>query len=488
MTVASTIDSVRFRVPRAFSPGAILIVVLFCATATLLFAVDEIRKDNPLIWIPIAVNGIVAAVGLAWSGSRDGVSLRVVFWLYNLLFFGIAPLAQYLTGTWNFEPSEGTMATANLLILLSSFVYALSYKRGRTTHEWTSSLPWGPYRHFISRRRILVLLVVSGAIALSFGAAAGFNLASSSVITAFGGGYTPLSMLSEFTLRPFPFFVLLLTVYQAKYGPRTLSSCSLALLAGAFAFIILSPISAARFFIFAMYFGLYVILFPPVGKYRFVYVLLLYIGLFGSQLLPAFAAWVTNRTETIHQFDANYFYAGHFDGYENLCHSIAYVRDNGIVWGRQLLGAFLFWVPRSWWPTKPIGSAAYVATSYLSKSFNVTFTNIASPLLQEAYLNFGTIGTVVTFSIAGYFSGLCDARFQLYSRLAPAAFRNVRSLIPADHLPMMVLYPVILGLSLFILRGDFLSGFAFTSGIVTAFLIVYLFVRRKVRWAPAGGL
>jgi hypothetical protein len=379
------------------------------------------------------------------------------------------------------------MTIANLLVFLSSFVYAIAYARGRFAHERVSALPWGPFRHSISRHRSIVLLTASGAIALGFGAAAGFNLAGSSVMHAFGGAYTPFSMLAEFTLRPFPFFVFLLLVYQAKYGPRTLRSSSLAFLGGLFAFIMLSPISGARFFIFAMYFGLYVLMFPPVGKFRFAYVVLLYMGLFGSQVLPAFAAWATGQAGTIHRFDANYFYAGHFDGYENLCHSIDYVRDNGIVWGRQLLGALLFWVPRDWWPTKPVGSAAYIATSYLSTSFNVTFTNLASPLLQEAYLNFGTIGVVATFAIVGYFSGLSDARFQLYSRLAPAAFRRARSFIPADHLPFMVLYPVFLGLSLFILRGDFLSGFAFTSGIVTAFLIVDLFSKRRIRWVSARG-
>src|SRR6266550_4367295 len=98
---------------------AILIVILVFSGLTLLMAVDEIRSNNPLVWIPIALNGMVAAVGLAWSGSRDGVSLRVVFWLYNLLFFGIAPLAQYLTENWYFQPSESTMAIANMLVFLS---------------------------------------------------------------------------------------------------------------------------------------------------------------------------------------------------------------------------------------------------------------------------------------------------------------------------------------------------------------------------------
>lgn len=477
----------RFRVPRAFNPAAIMIVVFAFAAATALMAIDEVRNDDPIIWMPIALNGIVAVCGLALSGARDGVSLRVVFWLYNLLFFGIAPLAQYLTGKWSFPPSEGAMLTANVLILFSSSVYAISYSMGRAAHERTSALPWGRFHHAISQRRSIHMLILSGAISFGFGAATGFKLTASSVIGAFGAVYTPSTMIAEFTLRPFPFFVFLFTVYQAKYGARTLRSLSIAIFAGAFAFIMLSPISGARFFIFAMYFGLYVVLFPPIGKYRFVYVLLLYMGLFGSQFISAFAAWVTGRAGTIQGFDANYFYAGHFDGYENLCHSIDYVRENGIVWGKQFLGALLFWVPRTWWPTKPIGSAAYIATSYLSTTFNVTFTNLASPLVQEAYLNFGSVGVGVVFSAIGYFSGKCDAKFQLYSRLAPAAFRLARTFVPGDHLGFMILYPVVLGLSLFLLRGDFLSGFAFTSGIVTAFVIVVLAVRRRIEWAHARG-
>jgi hypothetical protein len=468
-------------VPRVFSPMAILIVILVFSSLTLMMAVDEIRSNNPLVWVPIALNGMVAAVGLAWSGSRDGVSLRVVFWLYNLLFFGIAPLAQYLTENWYFQPSESTMAIANVLVFLSSLVYALFYVKSRSSHSHTSFLPWGSFRYTISRRRTAILVALSGVISIGFAWKAGFILTSSSVISSFGGVYSPVAMIAEFTLRPFPFFVLLLMAYEVKYGLRTLGTNALVLLAAGFALLMLSPVSAARFFIFAMYFGLYVMLFPPVGKYRFAYVILLYMGLFGSQFLTALAKYSTGDAASIHRFEGNYFYSGHFDGYENLCHAIDYVRDHGVVWGRQLAGALLFWVPRTWWPDKPIGSAAYIATSYLSTTYNVTFTNLASPLLQEAYLNFGAIGVVVTFSFAGYFSGLCDARFQLYSRLVPAAFRRAR-VVPAEHIAFMILYPVFLGLSLFILRGDFLSGFAFTSGIVVAFLFVRAVARRRIRW------
>jgi hypothetical protein len=481
--MAVSLDSAKFNVPRVFSPMAILTVILVFSGTTLMMAVDEIRSNNPLVWIPIVLNGLVAAVGLAWSGSRDGVSLRVVFWLYNLLFFGIAPLAQYLTENWYFQPSESTMTIANVLVLVSSFVYAVFYVRSRSSNSYTSMFPWGGLRFAISRNRTTLLILLSGVISIGFAVEAGFNFTSSSVIRAFGGVYTPAAMIAEFTLRPFPFFVLLLIAYQAKYGVRSLSTNVLVLLAGGFALLMLGPVSAARFIIFAMYFGLYVLLFPPVGRYRFAYVLLLYMGLFGSQFLSALAKWSTGDASSIQGFQGNYFYQGHFDGYENLCHAIDYVRDHGIVWGRQLAGALLFWVPRSWWPTKPIGSAAYIATSYLSTTYNVTFTNLASPLLQEAYLNFGVIGVLITFSVAGHFSGLCDARFQLYSRLVPAAFRRARVVVPGDHLAFMILYPVVLGLSMFILRGDFLSGFAFTSGIVVAFLVVRLIARRRISWA-----
>jgi len=53
----------------------------------------------------------------------------------------------------------------------------------------------------------------------------------------------------------------------------------------------------------------------------------------------------------------NMFVARDFDSYQNF--AIVFFEDF-ITYERQLLGALLFWVPRSIWPNKPIGSGAFV--------------------------------------------------------------------------------------------------------------------------------
>ena len=51
----------------------------------------------------------------------------------------------------------------------------------------------------------------------------------------------------------------------------------------------------------------------------------------------------------------------HFDASQNF---MIIMKLKIVTWGQQLLGALLFWFPRSLWESKPLGSGAFVAEQY----------------------------------------------------------------------------------------------------------------------------
>ena len=64
---------------------------------------------------------------------------------------------------------------------------------------------------------------------------------------------------------------------------------------------------------------------------------------------------------------------------------------HGMQWGRQLLGALLFFVPSAVWSGKPLASGIFIA-NYLIANYSMWFTNLSAPLIAEGYLDFGPGG------------------------------------------------------------------------------------------------
>lgn len=179
--------------------------------------------------------------------------------------------------------------------------------------------------------------------------------------------------------------------------------------------------------------GLFVI-FPFLNIFRF------FEG--GTQLLPDLA------TEEYDVFNegVNQFSDLNFDAFSMLMRVIT---NNVITNGRQLLGVLLFFVPRTVWPTKPVGSGNYVA--------NITdlpFENISCPYIAEGYINFGVLGVILFVVIIALFASHTDVKYWKHHQDG-----NVIDL----RLPR---YLILISFFLFILRGDLMSSFAYMCGFI----------------------
>lgn len=148
------------------------------------------------------------------------------------------------------------------------------------------------------------------------------------------------------------------------------------------------------------------------------------------------------------ELDFSQFLDMNFDSYSMF---MRVLKTDIVTNGNQLLGVIFFWVPRSLWPGKAIGSGAYIA-----HETHLSFTNLSMPYMGEGYLNFGILGIIIFSVVLAYIFAILDSNYWKYNNE-----NNFSSLK----------YYLILGLVMFIMRGDLLSSFAYTIGYIMSFYL-----------------
>ena len=77
-------------------------------------------------------------------------------------------------------------------------------------------------------------------------------------------------------------------------------------------------------------------------------------------------------------------------------------RVYGFQYGRPWLELFYFWIPRAFWPSKPVTYSIAFGQTYLSAYREGTLSFMSPTLLGDAYMNFGALGILVVFLAVGY--------------------------------------------------------------------------------------
>ncbi|WP_367343319.1 hypothetical protein [Propionibacterium sp.] len=220
-------------------------------------------------------------------------------------------------------------------------------------------------------------------------------------------------------------------------------------------FLIVNPVSTPRYIfgsvalaVLAVY-GLY----STVRKFRIVAVATL-IGM--VVIFPAADAFRYSLDAGIILEDPLQELTGpDYDGFAQIVNTVQYADLEGHTGGRQMLGALLYWVPRSVWPDKPQDTG-----EMLGEYKEYIFTNISSPLWAEFFIDFGWVGLMAGMLLVGYWARRLDiqAEAQLRERRSPDLINCI--------LPFY---------SLIILRGSLLQSLAYIS---VAFVLI-LFVQRR---------
>ena len=368
---------------------------MFFSLVTLYFIFKD--DGSKFDFVVLLLNYLISQICLVilFKYSKYPFSLNNIIHLFFLFFFGLAPALQFkqnivFWGSINYlTPSDYIVGNCTLLIVL--LLYNLGYsffKRknlldvNKTNQQKISKLP---FKNEVNKS---ILLIISVSSFLLFAYSKSFDL----LAILLRGGYleveetnpitnNSIALIINIFIRPMPLICLYIyKVFDKNKKIKFFEICLIALTLFSNA-----PTGMARFLAAALYIPILLVYFKPLSK-KLNFTILFCFG-----LLTVFP--FLNQFRYIDQIDGEFglntemFTSEGFDCYQN---TINVIKHESITNGNQLAGVILFFVPRSFWPTKPIGSGAYFA-----EEKNYDFSNISMSFFGEGYINAGFIGVFI---------------------------------------------------------------------------------------------
>lgn len=258
------------------------------------------------------------------------------------------------------------------------------------------------------------------------------------------------SLLFSKILRPIPFACLIWSIVY---------NCSKWVKTSLFVLMLFSlfPTSLARYAVVLYWLPVALLLFPQLYR-RNLLVSLFMIGLlFVFPFLGNFRYYSGSLS---FGFSFDYLNTLNYDASQEFMILMGY---DLVTYGKQLLGALLFFIPRSFWPGKPIGSGATLASMQPG-----AWTNISMPFIAEGYINFGMIGIFIFTIVLALLAALSDKTYWHAPDL-----NHRKSFGP--------FYFILVGVAIFFMRGDLMSSFSFLVAAIADLWIVRAIAFKKVQ-------
>ena len=416
----------------------------------------------------------VAISALAsWRLFSDGrpYSLNKAWWLFTLVFLGIIPSMQLAANMMPWQSADmpsRLMLPANGLILLCLGVY-------EAVRIWASRnfIPQpeqarGPVSPVLIRQFAYfapaIMLSCGAALAIVYGYKGLFSFRH--MEAALPDYSTSFRLIFDNVLRGTMLWCCIAAIIlyrQHKLGGSTLL---LVLIPG---MLFNFPLSLPGYLTLPIYLCWILATGFPLFRRQHAFsavmlaVFLILAPVFGLIRYPGAASPIQTHTDSPGQHFQQAALVSHYDAWSSMCRAMQYSSENGTTYGRQLIGVTLFFVPRSVWPAKPVGSGAFL---YSSSPYG--FHNRACTYLAEGFINFGVAGSLV-------FAALLALLIARYDGWYWRRGGRVRFTLPR------LFYFVSIGMLFFILRGDLMSSFAWLTGfaLVCTFWQAIFFWRLK---------
>ena len=439
---------------------AVLLVMLF---------VPLFSNVNDLDVVSIALfgNGLfgVAMLWLTMAGAP--YSLKQVHWVFYVTNFAVAPLFQYTSGVWpwGYIPSNDRVLQVCALGFLWGLIFAIV--SGKTT--FVNQVKDTENYNWLSQKMTFKLTPVARFV-LPLGCIFCFTLLVA--IVGFGNMFlrttnttdldsSSLALVVGVCPRAFIFGSFALLLLNARRERRYYGG---AFIAGVCVILTCFPTAMARFNVAAIYLGIAILLFPAFSRKRGLFAFLLVLGfLVAYPLFNAFkyigaAASVEEAILTIFNSMTAGYTSGNYDAFSIMFWCADYLSFFGCTYGRQLLGAVLFFVPRSIWLDKPVPSGQLVFSS-----FHYHFTDLAFPLPFEGCLNFGLIGLPIFALAYGLIVRLLDERY----------WKSRMSHFGDSPSTLLLYYPFLLCLTFYMLRGAMMTTFTYVFGDLAVMTLLH---------------
>lgn len=429
--------------------------VLLCYMISL--PIPLIGEGDYLLAFSFYVNGALIAY-MSWKSlvkDSAGPSFATVN-IFLLMFFYVAPIAQvleyrgYLVNFYNAPLDQ--MLLANIFIFLFTAIFLIIYnRRSRIEHKPFLKVDDAKLQSAFPIYFILAAIMVIWAVRVMLIDAPTIDDSDAALVNDF------MVTIRHKVGYVIPFAVL------GFYLSTKRQRWSLLLIAILVIFVLLSKniLLDRRNSLGPIYLSLVFLLLwrgKKIGS-RSVFLLV------GSALLfvfPITAIYINHpintwgeltNFENISREVQGQYVDTHYDAWANIVATIQFVQTEGLQLGHQILGALLFYFPRSLWADKPVSSGQMLG-DYLVLNSGLWFTNISFPFPAEGYVDFGIIGLMLYAVGLAFYSQRMD-----YFVNSGDAVDRTSALYFSFYLT-------------FVMRGAFLPAFAFGSGAYLAMNLV----------------
>ncbi len=392
--------------------------------------------------------------------KREPYSLHKIINLFFLFFYSVAPVTQFKNnimlwgGNIPFTQTdyENTSFVILICLVLYNFLYALFRYRFKSEYREITYVVNKPFNTL----EMLKLIGISVAIFFVVLYMNNFSLIS---VLVRSGEHTnrieldkSMALIINTFLRPIP--VIIVAFIGLCGFSRTFFNYFIFAFLLVIAFLTVAPTAIARFMIAAIYLPLIFVYFQKTMRRKNIFILTMVIGLLIIfPFLNNFRNFADNTSFSL-AFNYDMFSQGHFDAYSIF---LRVLKLDIITYGKQLLAPLFFYIPRTWWPTKPFGTGHTIAHQY-----NLDFDNISCPYLAEGFVNFGYLGVFVFIIVLA----LLSCRLDIWYWTKLSSIHKIQ-------------YYMLLGLFFFMMRGDLLSTTSFTIGLMFSFYFVKWVTNRK---------
>jgi hypothetical protein len=426
----------------------------------IVFLISLVGLRSNLIFISIQI--LIILLCILFINERPGLNLSNSFYGFTMIFLGLFPIAEYKLGIiyWGGKSiSDFTYIEASFYVLLSIIFFRLGYEikiKSKTIYNsniylnhkiFTKMLSWLSLKTFLFLT--IPCLYILAAYNYDF-IALQFRGMGEEIETVF--------IFEFFFIKPLIFNIIFFFLIVHKSSGLKNKIILL------FFFIVLiffvNPLSIPRFLAFSLFVPLVFVLSKYYLKTNFAYLNVVFFGMiFIFPLLDIFRWFkLDDNFDSSKNMNLDYFFAGHFDAFQNFARTIDL---NMHTYGYQLMGALFFFIPRSIWNTKPVGSGFILADEA-----NLSFNNISMPLVSELYLDFSFFGILLGMLILGLFYRYLDKKMSF-----------IGPIYSINTIVKIIAYTEFCCLQFYLLRGNLLACTAFISSILASILLVYFYYK-----------
>lgn len=458
-----------YRLQRANKFFVLLLLVAILVITYLSIPYNGFYQHNNLVLITFLLNGFLWTLLLLNEVKHCAYSFNMMHWAFCLLFFFIAAIVQYLSNSfpWIGEQSDRVLIQTNLFLTVwtvSVFLGGLLNRNApivRRTKlfvmEWDDFQKWIPLLTLISIFNLVYRINAIGIL----------NLLSRSTNTIQYADSSSAALLVGKILQSVVYISAVLSVLYRMRTRKGILWCIINILCLITSYF---PTGVARYITAMIYMGLMLTCSSRLKSSRVFILLFLCAFMIGLPFLNFFRNLAFSEVilaealrDAVSDISGMWL-SGDYDAYAMMSLTVEYVGQNSPTWGRQFIGVLLFWVPRAWWPEKPVGSGYFV-----SESMGMTFNNVCCPLPGEGMINFGLPGIILFGLFIGFFITRIDG---LYWGSIDFSGKRLRY--------MDIVYPAACILFFFMSRGDLMSSFAYMMALVVVWYILVILSRLRI--------